>query len=128
MKLRIVIVDREPGVYKVSLYGPLDAATYAEFEEEIAPVLNKATKAIILNMEGVNYISSMGLGAIFKITNLMHAQNGALLLTNLQPQIKKVFDTVKALPENIFVNLDEADEYLNAIQKKALERDKPGSF
>ena len=128
MKLKIVIIDREPGVYKVSLYGPLETATYVEFEEEVMPLLKRGTKAIILNMEGVNYISSIGLGSIFKITNLMHAQNGTLLLINLQPQIKKVFDTVKALPENIFASLDEADEYLNAIQKKALEKDKPGSF
>ena len=128
MKLKIAIIIREPGVYKVSLNGALETETCAEFEEKITQILSEDTKAIILNMEGVNYISSIGIGAIFKITNLMRAQNGKLLLTNLQPQIKKVFDTVKSLPENIFTSLAEADEYLNAIQKKALQKDNPEAY
>jgi hypothetical protein len=38
---------------------------------------------------------------------------------NLQPQIKKVFDIVNALPSmKIFASVDELDDYLDAIQKR----------
>ena len=124
MQLTIDIGKRDSGVFTVSLGGPLDTATYLEFEKAIAPILSPSTKAIVLNMQGVNYISSLGLGAIFKVANAVHKNQGAVLITDLQPQIKKVFDTVKALPESIFRSIEEADEYLNEIQKKALEKDR----
>jgi hypothetical protein len=38
---------------------------------------------------------------------------------NLQPQIKKVFDIINALPSmQIFASIEELDEYLDAMQKK----------
>ena len=40
-------------------------------------------------------------------------------MVNLQPQIKKVFDIVKALPEQqIFTSIEEMDNYLKEIQRK----------
>ena len=40
---------------------------------------------------------------------------------NLRPQIHKVFDTIKALPMlNIFESVEEMDDYLDIMQKKAL--------
>ncbi|MNC95932.1 hypothetical protein D3C83_131680 [compost metagenome] len=54
----------------------------------------------------------------------MHNQGGEVLLTNLQPQIQKVFETVKALPPSLFKNYTEIDNYLEAIQKKFLEDEK----
>jgi hypothetical protein len=39
---------------------------------------------------------------------------------NLQPQIKKVFDIINAFPSmQIFASIEELDEYLDAMQKKA---------
>src|SRR5437867_8606290 len=118
MTLKVAVNEKEPGVFTVTLWGPLDTTTYESFEKEIQPVLVPTTKAILLNMEGVNYISSLGIGSIFKLFNSLKALKGALLLTNLQPQIKKVFDTVKAMPEALFTSIQEADDYLNDLQKK----------
>jgi hypothetical protein len=48
------------------------------------------------------------------------------LMVNLQPQIKKVFDIAQALPgEAVFSSVEEADEYFDAMQKKALEEGNP---
>ena len=125
MNLKVVINKKEAGIFQVTLFGPLDTLTYSVMEKEIEYILGPTTKAIILNMEGVNYISSMGIGSVFKLAKTLKSYKGALLITNLQPQIKKVFDTVKALPEAIFSSVEEADEYLNEIQKKAMEQDNP---
>jgi hypothetical protein len=38
---------------------------------------------------------------------------------NLQPQIQKVFDILKAIPSlKVFANIQELDEYLDLMQKK----------
>jgi anti-anti-sigma factor len=125
MSLKVNIARKEPGIFIVSLTGPLDAETHLYFESQIEPIMLPATKVIILNMEGVNYISSLGIGTVFELTNRLKKNNGDLLFTNMQPQIQKVFDIVKASPDSIFKSLEEADEYLNAIQRKYTEDDNP---
>ena len=123
MSFKVTIEKKDTGVFMVKLSGPLDTETHLVFEGEIKNILVDSTKAVILNMEGVNYISSMGIGSLFKLSNAMKKLKGSLLLINLQPQIKKVLDTVKAMPEAIFTSVEEADNYLNEIQKKFLDQD-----
>lgn len=125
MSLKVNTSRKEPGVFVVSLIGPLDSDTHLYFESQVEPIMLPATKVIILNMEGVNYISSLGIGSIFNITNRLKAKGGDLLLTNLQPQIKKVFDIVKSSPDSIFTSLAEADEYLSEIQRKFTDNQNP---
>lgn len=118
MPFQVEINKKEEGVFTVGLWGPLDTTTYTLFEKDLEPILVPSTKAIILNMHGVNYISSLGIGSIFKVRKFLKDNNGTLLLTDLQPQIQRVFETVKALPEAIFTSIEEADAYLNEIQRR----------
>jgi sigma-B regulation protein RsbU (phosphoserine phosphatase) len=47
------------------------------------------------------------------------------MLVNPQPQVRKVFEIVKALPfETIFRNIEEADAYLSKIQRDETEKGK----
>ena len=128
MDFKVVINRREPGIFSVTLFGPLDSVTHVKFEKEITPLLIPSTKAIILNMDGVDYMSSLGIGSFFKVSNYMNRNNGSLLMTNLQPQIKKLLETVKALPPSVFKSIEEADEYINEIQRKAIGKDKDKPF
>ena len=49
----------------------------------------------------------------------MDNRGGKFLLVNLQPQIKKVFEIIKALDGmNVFKNQEEMDDYLTAMQNK----------
>ena len=128
MNFRTNIQSREKGIYTVTLFGALDAMSHIQFEKEMEPILVSETKAIILNMESVDYMSSLGIGSLFKVSNFMKKNNGSLLMTKLQPQIKKLLETVKALPEGIFKSLEEADEYINEIQRKTPHKDGPFAF
>ena len=41
---------------------------------------------------------------------------------NLQPQIRKVFDIIQALPSlNVFESVEELDQYLAEMQRKVRE-------
>ena len=45
-----------------------------------------------------------------------------MLILNLKPQIKKVFEIIKALPsEKIFSTIEELDNYLAQIQQRYRE-------
>ena len=57
--------------------------------------------------------------SIFRARKLLAARGGTLVLANAQPQVQKVFDIVKAVPlSEIFRSVEEADAYLDKIQKK----------
>jgi len=113
MALKIKIDKKEEESFSVSLTGSLDTDTYQEFEKQIKPILAPKTKGIILNMEGLAYISSIGFAAIFRLKQELEKNGGVLAITNLAPSVKKIFDALKVIPESIFATLQEADDYLD---------------
>lgn len=103
------------------LHGRLDAQTFNDFDLAMLDVLPRIPEdsTVVLDLSHLEYISSAGLRSIAKIRRHMRAHNGHTLLLNPQPQVRKVFDIVKAVPVNeVFANTRELDEYLDSMQRK----------
>ena len=123
MALKVNVEKRKEDIYVVKANGHIDTDTYLQFDEKIKPMLNASTKALILDMTDVSYISSAGLTVIFNAKKVIEENKGNFIVTNLQPQIKKVFDIVRALPkESVFVSMEEVDSYLDNIQQSEIEK------
>ena len=76
-------------------------------------------KAIVFDLSGLTYISSAGLGALFRAQKAMKARSGEALMVNPQSQVQKVFDIVKAVDVRaIFRDVAELDEYLDEMQHR----------
>ena len=121
MSLKIDVVQVLPGYYEFALDGRLDTETYPALEKSAQELLDKQARGIRLNMAKLNYISSMGLRVILKITKELKQRKGVFQLVNMQPQIQKVMEIAAALPkEAVFSSIQEADAYFDAMQKKAL--------
>lgn len=121
MALTVKVEEKSPGVQVVRPIGSLDTMTYLTLEDEIDSLLQKGPKMIIFDLKEVSYISSSGVGVIIKARKMMKNHNGQVLLVNLQPQIEKVFEIIKALPDQrIFKDLEELDRYLDKMQKSVL--------
>ncbi len=119
--LKVDVEKRDNNVITVKPKGRLDTETYMEFEKSIEPLLGKKPKAFVLDLSGLEYISSAGLGVIFGAKKIIESNKGSFLMTNLKPQIKKVFDIVKAMPtSSVFTSMQEVDNYLDAMQKKEM--------
>ncbi|GAB3344377.1 STAS domain-containing protein [Marilutibacter aestuarii] len=125
MSLDIAIQPPENGSQRVSLRGRLDTHTYTELDTALAPVLARADiTTLVLDLGGLEYISSAGIRSVFKARKALATRAGKVLIANPQPQIRKVFDMVKAVPMNeIFASVEEADAYLDAMQRKVLQGD-----
>ncbi|MFH0838626.1 MAG: STAS domain-containing protein [Candidatus Omnitrophota bacterium] len=122
MALDIQVQKKDKGVYIVSLAGNLDSATFQELEQKLKPILITSTKALMLNLEKLTYISSMGVSVILKAKKAMEEQKSDFAMMNLQPQIKRVFEIINALPSvRVFENMEEADAYLDEMQRRVLE-------
>lgn len=122
MSLTIRVETKRPGFCFVSLIGRLDQTTAGECDEKITSILLPQTRAIVFDMTGLNYISSMGLRIILKTRRFMSGRGGAVYMMNVQPQIEKVFEIANLLKGmKLFADAKEADEYFDAIQKSVLE-------
>ena len=125
MALAIKVEERQKGEFLVSLSGSIDLLTYTSLEDKLRPSLTSSTRALILNMEGVVYVSSMAISVIFKTRKYIEELGGYFLMANLQPQVKAVFDIIKALPAmRVFESMEEADRYFAEIQRKEIEKHK----
>ena len=122
-ELNVKVQETKPGSITITIDGRIDSTNYINFEESVKPVMDKNPKTVVLEMAGMDYISSAGLGVIFTMMKNLKDNQGELLLCNLQPQIKKVFEIVKALPpSSIFSSMEEADAYLDHIISQEIEK------
>ena len=117
MALKVSVTARDKSVFVVFVSGSIDTNTYTVLEKELAVLLAKSPKVVVIDMKDVPYISSMGLSTILKSKKDLEKQGGTFLMVNLQPQVKKVFDIIKALPPQIvFTSIEELDSYLAKMQ------------
>ncbi len=119
MELKIRIRQTKPGVVTMSPIGPIDTETSSTLDNEICGILAEATKTLVLDMAGVDFITSAGIGAIAKTKASLKQRGGDLAMVNLQPQVKKVFEIMRLLPVlNVFEDKEELDEYLGKVQRR----------
>lgn len=115
-------IKKQEGTCYASPKGIIDSGSSDHFYSEIKSELDEKVQVLVVNMSEVVYMSSLGLSMLFKIKKDIESIGGTFILTELQPQIQKIFEVIKALPSlNVFKSVEEADAYLDNIQKKELE-------
>src|SRR5262245_64933420 len=125
MGLRTSFAEEQGGrVLRVSLDGSLDGNTAPQLDTDLSTRIRSGVSLMVLDMKGLTYISSAGLRVVFKTSKSLRALGGKVALANRQPQIVKVFDIVKALPDlTVFKNDAEMDDYLRAMQDRTRKGD-----
>ena len=122
MSLEITVTPEVNNGKRISIAGSLDSNTAPALQQSIDAEINKSVSTTIIDFKDLDFLSSAGLRVIFKTKKIMNNSGGTFLLVNLQPQIKKVFEIIKALDGmNVFKNQDEMDDYLTAMQNKVKE-------
>ena len=120
MPLKVKSTTRDEGVFVLTPIGSIDAHTYAVLEEKVDEILAQQPDVIIFDMEFADYISSTGIRVLLKTKKALKKTDGRMVFINLQPQIKKVFDILKAIPSlKVFASIEELDKYLDVMQKAA---------
>ena len=79
MELIINVTERDTGNYNIKIAGELDSTTYEACDERLQSVVEKRPKAIVIDMSGVTFISSMGIGIIIKAKKGMLKNNVSML-------------------------------------------------
>ena len=120
MALKVNVAQKRPGVITVAPIGSIDAEFSSVLDKKVESALEQKPDVIIFDLEFTDYINSMGVRVLIKTKKAMKKCGGKVLFTHLQPQIKKVFDILNALPSlQVFTSIEELDNYLDTMQKKA---------
>ena len=88
-----IVEKQHNDVFIFKLNGRLDSNTSPSFEERIFGAIENGSNKMIIDFEGVDYISSAGLRVLNKTTKqLKHSSEGRLILCSMQDYIKEVFE------------------------------------
>lgn len=118
MTLKIDVAAGASGIARLSLAGSLDSETAPQLEKALAGV-DASILLISLDLKELTYISSAGLRVIFAALKRQQAKGGEVVMVNMSPGVRKVFEIVKALPTmSVFASVQEMDDYLAAMQKR----------
>lgn len=122
MSLTVSTKEKRVGVFVVAPVGSLNTETHPVLERTLDSLIEAKASEIVLDMAGLDYISSAGVRVVFRTKKALKKKGGTLILMSMQPQIEKVFDIIDALPSfNIFSSLEELDSYLDDMQRKITE-------
>ena len=90
--LKVVAVMKQ-GVLVVRLEGEFDVCGASEFRKVVDDAqADTGAKHILLNMQGVSFIDSSGLGVILGRYKQLAQHGGKLLVVHLEPQIQRLFE------------------------------------
>ena len=89
----------------VAVTGRLEGTAAPEIEKHCITLIRGGTTRLLLDLAGVDYISSAGLRSLLVIAKTIKATKGLLVLCNLSPMVRDVmaiscFDKILTLAAN----------------------------
>ena len=86
-------------------------------KDKINSLIHQGQKKLLLNLEGVPYIDSAGLGEIVRTYTTVSRQGGNLKLVNLTKRITDLLSITKLL--TVFETFDSEDEAVRSFSASA---------
>jgi len=117
-------VGKDQNTVQLVLNGYLDTYNSPEFQYHINSLINSGIKNIILNCNGLNYISSTGIGTFASFLKNVKQKKGQIVIFGLQDRVKEIFQLLGFISFfNIVEDFNQALEVIN----KNLELQKKGN-
>ncbi len=88
MQIHIEVQD---SVHIIQLSGRWDTYSTATFEDTCSEHITQGMRHIVLDLEHVDYISSLGLRSLLNIGKKLDPLGGELVICHLHPHVQKLF-------------------------------------
>jgi len=99
----------------ISVRGFVDTTTSVELEESLKRLLRKGRFNIIINLSGVNYISSAGWGIFISEIKEIRENGGDLKLASMIGDVYEVFELLEF--QTILESYDTVDDAVKSFSK-----------
>lgn len=87
-----VIINKQEGKALVELKGRIDTTNAEQFQRDVNPLMEADQLDIDIDCAGLDYTSSQGLRTFLMLQKSVNARGGQLVLRNMNPMVKEVFD------------------------------------
>jgi anti-anti-sigma factor len=94
--------------------GKLDVNTASEVDKKLSDAINSGNKKIVLDLQGLDYLSSAGMRVLLKAYRRMEASKGELVLTSLNDKVLEIF-AIAGL-DHFFVLTSNEDEAISKMK------------
>jgi len=112
--------EENPDVSVISVKGYVDTTTSAELEESLKRLLKKGRYNIVIDLEGVNYISSAGWGIFISEIKEIRENGGDLKLAAMIGDVYEVFELLEF--QTILESYDTVEEAVSSFSKEKVEK------
>jgi anti-anti-sigma factor len=85
-------VTTEDSVTIIGITGNLDSSVAREIKERVTQLIGAGTKRILLNLYGLDHISSAGFWSLLAICKELEARRGSLVLCGIGEDVRRLFD------------------------------------
>ncbi len=87
-----ITIQTQEGKTLVTLNGRIDTTNADRFQQDITPLMQGDKPDIEMDCSGMEYTSSQGLRMFLMLQKSVMARGGRLVLRNMRPQVREVFD------------------------------------
>ncbi|WP_334141878.1 STAS domain-containing protein [Rhabdothermincola sp.] len=102
-------VSHREGWVVIAVTGELDVATAPRLRQEAIRVVAEGNHRLVIDLGGVDFLDSTGLGVIIGILKRVRSHSGELTVVGLTPKVRKVFEVTRVLEIlPIFDTVDDA--------------------
>src|SRR5262245_13239702 len=91
---RMQVTDVGDRITKVMLYGRLDTPGVSQIETRFVAAVVPAGKSAIVDLSGVEFVSSLGIRMLISAARALHQRKAKLALYDVRPLVQGVFDAV----------------------------------
>ncbi|MDZ4722436.1 MAG: STAS domain-containing protein [candidate division Zixibacteria bacterium] len=117
-------------ISEVRVDGVIDTMTASELEEIIDSLLKRSRYKIVIDLAGVDYISSAGWGIFISHIKDVRAHGGDIKLANMIPDVFEIFellefDNVLRVCDSVDEAIDQFDAATDPADRKKKELKKP---
>ncbi|NYZ69666.1 STAS domain-containing protein [Endozoicomonas sp. SM1973] len=90
-KLRYKVINE---ITHVFLTGELTQSIKSNLSNSIEKIITHCPKIIHLDITGIKYIDSAGIGELLVIHSMLYKRDGRLVIVNPSPECKEILNTI----------------------------------
>jgi anti-anti-sigma factor len=93
--------------------GRMDAENAHEFEQACEQWISRGSKHLIADLDGLQYVSSMGLRSFLSVAQKLQSSSGSLILCGLHGLPRQVFELTRLI--GLFPVFDTAQQAIDTL-------------
>lgn len=121
IKISVTKPEENPEISIISVKGYVDTTTSTELEDSLKALLRKGSFDIVIDLGGVNYISSAGWGIFISEIKEIRENGGDLKLAAMIGDVYEVFELLEF--QTILESFDTVEEAVASFGGPAGSRD-----